>query len=92
MRYPSGHSHHTIGGRVHGMEVRCSFTVLGAINSGTAAATASLFISGGAPCQMTPWVTSSSDNLASKTALSVTEGRLSATLGAQTVTTFVGKP
>jgi glucuronoarabinoxylan endo-1,4-beta-xylanase len=65
--------------------------VIVAINSGTAAATASLFISGGAPCQMTPWVTSSSDNLASKTALSVIDGRLSATLGAQTVTTFVGK-
>ena len=66
--------------------------VIVAINSGTAAAAASLFISGGAPCQMTPWVTSSSDDLAAKTALSVTDGRLSVTLGSQTVTTFVGKP
>ena len=66
--------------------------VIVAINSGTAAVTTPLFMSGGAPCQMTPWVTSSSDNLASKTALSVIDGRLSATLGAQTVTTFVGKP
>ncbi len=66
--------------------------VIVAINSGTAAAAASLFISGGAPCQMTPWVTSSSDDLAAKTALLVTDGRLFATLGAQTVTTFVGIP
>jgi O-glycosyl hydrolase len=41
---------------------------------------------------MTPWVTTSSDNLASKTAVTVTGARLSPMLAAQSVTTLVGKP
>jgi O-glycosyl hydrolase len=40
----------------------------------------------------TPWVTSSSDNLTSKTAVSVSGGRLTYSLEAQSVTAFVGKP
>lgn len=66
--------------------------VIVANNPGMTAASANLFISGGAPCSMTPWVTSSSANLASGSAVTVTGGRFSATLGAQTVTTFVGAP
>ena len=41
---------------------------------------------------MTPWVTSASDNLASKTAVSVSGSRLAPMLAAMSVTTFVGKP
>ena len=64
-----------------------------ALNAGGSAVSASFFISGGtAPSSFTPWVTSASDDLASKTALAVSGGRFTATLGAQTVTTFVGKP
>jgi glucuronoarabinoxylan endo-1,4-beta-xylanase len=49
-------------------------------------------ISGGtAPATLTPWVTSASDNLASKTAVTVSSGSFTATLAATTVTTFVGK-
>jgi O-glycosyl hydrolase len=63
-----------------------------AINNNTNATPLSLFISGAAPCRLTPWVTSSNDDLASKAALSVSSSRTSFTLGAQSVTTFVGKP
>lgn len=66
--------------------------VIVAINKGTAAATVPITIAGGtAPASLTPWVTSSSDNLASKTAVSVSGGSFTASLGASTVTTFVGK-
>ena len=40
---------------------------------------------------MTPWVTSSTDNLISKTAVAVSGGSFTAALAATTVTTFVGK-
>ncbi|HZL18240.1 MAG TPA: 1,4-beta-xylanase, partial [Polyangia bacterium] len=63
-----------------------------AINNNTSATPISFFISGGAPCSLTPWVTSSSDSLASKTAVSVSSSRASFTLGAQSVTTLVGTP
>ena len=67
--------------------------VVVAINKGTAAATVPISISGGtAPASMTPWVTSSSDNLVSKTAVAVTGGSFTASLPSKTVTTFVGKP
>jgi glucuronoarabinoxylan endo-1,4-beta-xylanase len=67
--------------------------VVVAINKGTAAATVPIAIAGGtAPASMTPWVTSSSDNLASKTAIAVSGGSFTATLASKTVTTFVGKP
>lgn len=63
-----------------------------AINSGTSAANVSLFIQGAAPCTMTPYVTSATEDLVAKPALSVSQSRLTATLASQSVTTFVGKP
>jgi glucuronoarabinoxylan endo-1,4-beta-xylanase len=63
-----------------------------AINNNTGSTPISFFISGGAPCSLTPWVTSSTDSLASKTAVSVSGSRVSFTLGAQSITTLVGKP
>jgi glucuronoarabinoxylan endo-1,4-beta-xylanase len=68
-------------------------TVIVAINSNTSATTVPLFVRGTSwPSQVTPWVTSANDNLASQTAITLSGGNFSATLGAQTVTTFVGKP
>jgi glucuronoarabinoxylan endo-1,4-beta-xylanase len=66
--------------------------VVVAINSNTSATPLSVYISGVVPCSITPWVTSATDNLASKTAITVTGARFSATLDAQSVTSFVGKP
>jgi glucuronoarabinoxylan endo-1,4-beta-xylanase len=66
--------------------------VVVAINRGTASATVPIYIAGGtAPASMTPWVTSASDNLASKTAVMVSGGAFMATLASKTVTTFVGR-
>jgi len=66
--------------------------VVVAANTNTSASSVSVFISGAAPCSVTPYVTSSTDSLASKTALSVTGARFTYSLAAQSVTTFVGKP
>jgi glucuronoarabinoxylan endo-1,4-beta-xylanase len=66
--------------------------VVVAVNNNTSTTPLSVFITGAAPCSMTPYVTSSSDNLAAKAAVTIGESRLTATLGAQSVTTFVGKP
>ena len=67
--------------------------VVVAVNNGSAAATVPITIAGGtAPSMMTPWVTSATDNLASKTAVPVTGGAFTASLAAQTVTTFVSMP
>jgi glucuronoarabinoxylan endo-1,4-beta-xylanase len=63
-----------------------------AINNNDSATPLSLFVSGIAPCHMTPWVTSSSDSLGSKADVSVANSRLSYSLPAQSVTTLVGKP
>lgn len=63
-----------------------------AINTGTSAANVSLFITGAAPCKMTPYVTSSSEDLAAKADLTVSASRFTAALAGQSVTTFVGKP
>jgi glucuronoarabinoxylan endo-1,4-beta-xylanase len=66
--------------------------VIVAINKGTSSVTVPISISGGtAPAALTPWVTSASDNLVSKTAVTVSGGSFTATLAATTVTTFVGK-
>jgi glucuronoarabinoxylan endo-1,4-beta-xylanase len=65
--------------------------VVVAINSNTSATPLSLYVSGVVPCSMTPWVTSAADNLASKTPITVANARFSATLDAQSVTSFVGK-
>jgi glucuronoarabinoxylan endo-1,4-beta-xylanase len=66
--------------------------VVVAINSNTAASPLSLYVSGVVPCSITPWVTSASDSLASKSAITVSNARFSTTLDPKSVTTFVGKP
>lgn len=63
-----------------------------AINNNTSTANLSVFITGAAPCSLTPYVTSASDSLASKPAVNVSGSRFAFSLGAQSVTTFVGKP
>jgi O-glycosyl hydrolase len=66
--------------------------VVVAINNGTLEATVPIAIAGGtAPASCTPYVTSSSDNLAAKTAVTVTGGTFTASIAATTVTTFVCK-
>jgi glucuronoarabinoxylan endo-1,4-beta-xylanase len=66
--------------------------VVVAIDSTSTAATVPITISGGtAPATLTPWVTSASDNLKSKEAVTVSGGTFTATLAGKTVTTFVGK-
>jgi glucuronoarabinoxylan endo-1,4-beta-xylanase len=63
-----------------------------AVNGG-GAQSVSLFVAGTAwPATVTPYVTTSSSKLAAGTAISVSAGRFSASLAAQSVTTFVGKP
>jgi glucuronoarabinoxylan endo-1,4-beta-xylanase len=64
-----------------------------ALNEGSSAQNVSFFVSGAAwPGTVTPYVTSASSNLAAGTAITVTAGRFSGSLEAQSVTTFVGKP
>jgi glucuronoarabinoxylan endo-1,4-beta-xylanase len=66
--------------------------VVVAINKGSAAANVPITIDGGtAPASCTPNVTSASDNLAAKTAVTVSGGIFTAALAATTVTTFVCK-
>jgi glucuronoarabinoxylan endo-1,4-beta-xylanase len=66
--------------------------VIVAINQGATSAIFSVLVSGGtAPAAFTPNVTSSTDNLAAKTAVPVSGGIFTATLAATSVTTFVGK-
>ena len=62
-----------------------------AINTNTSATPLSVYVSGVVPCSFTPWVTSATDNLVSKTAITVSNARFSATLDPQSVTSFVGK-
>jgi len=63
-----------------------------AINKNASATNVTINVSGGtAPTSVTPWVTSSADNLASKTAIAVTGGSFTASLGASSVTTFVSQ-
>lgn len=66
--------------------------VMVAINNNTNATPLSLFVSGAVPCTVTPWVTSASDSLAAKSPIAVSNARFSASLPAQSVTTFVAKP
>lgn len=67
-------------------------TVVVAINKSTSAVSMPITITGGtAPTSCTPNVTSSSDNLKAGTAVTVTGGAFTASLGASTVTTFVCK-
>jgi len=66
--------------------------VVVAVNKGTSAVTVPIAISGGtAPASCTPYVTSSTSNLAAGTAAAVSGGSFSASLAATSVTTFVCK-
>jgi len=68
-------------------------TVAIVVVNGGSAAQVSFFVAGTAwPASVTPYVTASGSNLAAGTAISVSAGRFSASLAAQSVTTFVGKP
>jgi glucuronoarabinoxylan endo-1,4-beta-xylanase len=63
------------------------------LNETTNSVTLPLFVAGTSwPASVTPYVTDATNNLAAKTAITVTGGNFSASLGAQSVTTFVGKP
>ena len=66
--------------------------VVVAINSNAAATPLSMYISGVVPCSITPWVTSATDSIVSKSPITVSSARFSATLDAKSVTSFVGKP
>ncbi|MFL5306122.1 MAG: hypothetical protein ACJ8F1_12965 [Polyangia bacterium] len=68
-------------------------TVVVAVNKSNGAVSMPITIAGGtaAPASCTPNVTSSSDNLKAGTAVPVTGGTFTASLGASTVTTFVCK-
>jgi glucuronoarabinoxylan endo-1,4-beta-xylanase len=63
-----------------------------AINKNSSATPVSLYISGVVPCSITPWVTSDAGNIVSQSPITVSNARLSASLAAKSVTTFVGKP
>lgn len=68
-------------------------TVIVAINRGATAISLPITIAGGAaaPSMLTPYVTSASDNIAAKAAVTVSQGSFTAMLDSMTVTTFVGK-
>jgi glucuronoarabinoxylan endo-1,4-beta-xylanase len=63
-----------------------------AINSNTSAKDLSFYLSGEAPCSLTPYETSASKDLGQGAALSVSQARVTVTLAAQSVTTLVGTP
>jgi glucuronoarabinoxylan endo-1,4-beta-xylanase len=68
-------------------------TVSIVVVNGGSAQQISLFVAGTAwPASVTPYVTTSSSKLAAGTAIAVTAGAFTASLDAQSVTTFVGKP
>lgn len=68
-------------------------TIAIVVVNGGSAQQVSLFVAGTAwPASVTPYVTTSSSKLAAGTPITVTAGRFSASLQAQSVTTFVGKP
>ncbi len=63
-----------------------------AINNNTSSANVSFYVSGNAPCSFTPYETSASKSLGQGSAVTVAQSRLTVTLSAQSVTTFVGTP
>jgi len=68
-------------------------TVSIVVVNGGSAANLSFFVAGTAwPASVTPYVTTSSSKLAAGSPITVTAGRFSASITAQSVTTFVGKP
>jgi glucuronoarabinoxylan endo-1,4-beta-xylanase len=68
-----------------------STVVVVVINPGTGSVDLPVFLSGSTATSATPYVTSSSQNLAAQAAIAVSGSAFTATLGAQTVTTFVAK-
>jgi len=66
--------------------------VVVAVNNNTSTTPISLYVSGAVPCAVTPWVTSATDDLASRSTITISSARFSATLDAQSVTSFVGTP
>lgn len=67
-------------------------TVIVALNSGSSPVTLPVFVAGSYwPASVTPYVTDASSDLAAKTPINVTAANFSVTLGAQSVTTLVGK-
>ena len=68
-------------------------TVAVVVVNGGAAKQVSFFVAGKAwPASVTPYVTTTSSKLAAGTPIALTAARFSASLDAQSVTTFVGKP
>ncbi len=63
-----------------------------AINTNTSATPTSFYISGSAPCSLTAYETSATKDLAQGSDVAVSQSRVSVTLSAQSVTTFVGTP
>jgi O-glycosyl hydrolase len=63
-----------------------------AINNNTSSKSVPLYISGNAPCSLTPYETSASKNLGQGSAVTVSQSRVTLTLTAQSVTTFAGVP
>ncbi|MES1174050.1 MAG: glycoside hydrolase family 30 beta sandwich domain-containing protein [Myxococcales bacterium] len=67
--------------------------VIVVLNSGTSAVTLPVFVSGASwPATVTPYVTDSAHNLAAQSPITVTAANFSASVAAQSITTFVGKP
>jgi O-glycosyl hydrolase len=62
------------------------------INSNTSSANVSFYLSGNVPCSITPYVTDANNDLAEQTPVAVANSRFTVSLGAQSVTTFVGTP
>jgi glucuronoarabinoxylan endo-1,4-beta-xylanase len=63
--------------------------VIVAINRNSSAVSQTFVISGGSVASVTPYVTSSSQNMQSQAAITVSGGSFTATLPAQSITTFV---
>ncbi len=64
--------------------------VIVAINSGNSAVNQSFAIQNGSVTSVAPFVTSASDNIAARSNLNVSGGQFTASLPAQSVTTFIG--
>jgi uncharacterized protein (TIGR03437 family) len=65
--------------------------VLVAVNSGTADVSQAFSVTGFAGASVTPWRTSATENLGQLSDIVVSGGQFTATLAAQSVTTFVGQ-
>jgi len=63
-----------------------------AINQNNSSTPVSFYISGSAPCTLIPYESSAAQNLTAGSPVTVASSRVSVTLTAQSVTTFVGMP